>query len=90
MWCTGEHLLVQAVPAKLRSIRDEWYPDKSAKPTVRMPTVRKGQPCECQQCECDSGPWANSKIVTSFSKSSGPRFDRLDGSRMIKEKVLEG
>ena len=35
-------------------------------------------------------PWANSKIVTSFSKSSGPRFDRLDGSRMIKEKVLEG
>ena len=37
-----------------------------------------------------SSPWANSKIVTSFSKSSGPRFDRLDGSRMIKEKVLEG
>ena len=35
-------------------------------------------------------PWANSKIVTSFSKSSGPRFDRLDGSRMMKEKVLEG
>ena len=40
----------------------------------------------CQVCS----PWANSKIVTSFSKSSGPRFDRLDGSRMIKEKVLEG
>ena len=35
-------------------------------------------------------PWANSKIVTSFSKSSGPRFDRLDGSRMIKERDLEG
>ena len=31
----------------------------------------------------------HSKIATSFSKSSGPRFDRLDWSRMIKEKVLE-
>ena len=41
--------------------------------------------------QSESGsPWANSKIVTSFSKSSGPRFDHLDGSRMIKEKVLEG
>ena len=43
-----------------------------------------------QKCRHLHSPWANSKIVTSFSKSSGPRFDRLDGSRMIKEKVLEG
>ena len=35
-------------------------------------------------------PWANSKIVTSFSKSSGPRFDRLDGSRMIKKRFWRG
>ena len=42
-----------------------------------------------------NGPWANLKKASGsqfFSKSSGPRFDCLDGSRsrMIKEKVLEG
>ena len=37
-----------------------------------------------------SSPWANSKIATSFSKSSEPRFDCLDGSRVIKEKVSGG
>ena len=28
--------------------------------------------------------------MTSFSKSSAPRFDRLDGLKIIKEKILEG
>ena len=45
---------------------------------------------ELQHWNDETSPWAKSKIVTSFSKSSGPKFDRLDGSRMIKEKVLEG
>ena len=49
-----------------------------------------GQPLNAQHrhgatmsgyCQCSH--WANSKTVTSFSKSSEPRFDRQDRLRMI-------